>query len=618
MRRREIPILIAIFLDLLGFGMVVVDIQFRTKALGADGWLNGLILSSMFVTQILVSQRWGRLSDRIGRKPVLLICTFLSANGLVVYAFGDNLWLVLLSRILGGLGAANVAIAQAFLSEATDGETRTGAMGRAAAAVSAGLIVGPWVAATLSGLGHGAWIGGVAAVASGLGLAAIAIGMPTLPKVEATKNGSREKARWIDLTLLRDLPRLRPLILIAVVAWFSLATLEGTFGRLIQATLGYEQEQFGVLFGYESLLSVLVQGVLLVWVTRRIKEASLLRIAYILQGAGLALTPLAPSLAVLFVTSTLYAIGAGFANPTINSLASKCTPDDRQGELFGLLQGARSFGFMVGPALGGLLFDIQPGIPYYFAGAVCVAAAFLVTRGMKDTNPAPLPILGTAWYRFILGLARRALLPLLGGYRVRHRERVPMEGAVLITPVHFSYLDPELVACAMPRAIFFMAKAELFRVPILGALIRSLDAFPVRRGEGDMEAIRKAIEVLKEGRALLMFPEGTRGLGEQMGPISSGVAMLAKRSGAWILPVGIVGTQFVWPKGSKKLRRRRMTVLFGEPFRYDDVAPGASEKVRKAAFASLLGERIAALCQEGGLPIRPPEPQEIPETADVN
>ena len=165
-----------------------------------------------------------------------------------------------------------------------------------------------------------------------------------------------------------------------------------------------------------------------------------------------------------------------------------------------------------------------------------------------------------------------------------------MEGPVLIAPVHFSYLDPEIVACAMPRAIFFMAKAELFKVPVLGALIRSLDAFPVRRGEGDMEAIRKAIEVLKEGRALLMFPEGTRGNGIEMGPISSGVAMLAKRSGAWILPVGIVGTQIVWPKGSKKLRRSRMTVLFGEPFRYDQIATGESEKIRKVAFANLLAK----------------------------
>ncbi len=178
-----------------------------------------------------------------------------------------------------------------------------------------------------------------------------------------------------------------------------------------------------------------------------------------------------------------------------------------------------------------------------------------------------------------------------------------MEGPLLITPYHVSYLDPEIVACAMPRALYFMAKEELFHKPILGALIRSLDAFPVRRGENDTEAIRKAIDALKSGKAVLVFPEGTRGDGKIMGSISPGIAMLAKRTNAQVLPVGIAGTHLAWPRGGK-LRRVRMIVAFGKPFTYNEVAGSGPERENRERFVRVLGDRIAEQCALAGLPIK--------------
>lgn len=186
-------------------------------------------------------------------------------------------------------------------------------------------------------------------------------------------------------------------------------------------------------------------------------------------------------------------------------------------------------------------------------------------------------------------------------------KNVPMEGPVILAPVHFSYLDPEIVSCGTSRAVSFMAKKELFRVFGLGWLIRSLDAFPVDRGSGDMAAIRHAIEMLEQGRAVLLFPEGTRGDGKTMGPITPGVAMLARRTGAKIVPVGIAGTQIAWPRGQKRPRRHRMTVVYGEPFTYDEVAVGANEKEKREAFAQALAGRLVALCQRLGLPLAPPQ-----------
>ncbi len=376
MTRREWPLLVAIFLDLLGFGLLIPDLQFRAEKMGASGPWIGAILASTFVIQFIVSPRWGVLSDRIGRKPVLVICSCLSAGGMLVYGLSSNLWILLGSRVLAGFGAANVAVAQAYIADASTPEARTASMGRVSAAISLGLIIGPSLLTVLARYGIQA-VGFAAAIASGLGVLLILFVLPGVAPKEKRPVGTRP---IIDLTLLRDFPRLAPLVTITVVAWFSLATLEGTFGRLIERTLGLGQEAFGWIFSYESLLAVIVQGFLIVWVSKRIKEGPLLSIAYLMQGLGLALTPYAPTLAILFAASTCYALGTGFASPTIYGLCSKIAPEDRQGELFGILQSARSFGFVAGPIVGGSLFDWRPEAPYLLAGVACIAAALLVSR----------------------------------------------------------------------------------------------------------------------------------------------------------------------------------------------------------------------------------------------
>lgn len=213
---------------------------------------------------------------------------------------------------------------------------------------------------------------------------------------------------------------------------------------------------------------------------------------------------------------------------------------------------------------------------------------------------------GKPWYRFIRWVARYLFFGVLGGMRVDGAENVPMEGAVLLAPVHFSYLDPEIVSCGTKRAVSFMAKEELFDKFLLGWLIRSLDAFPVKRGQNDTEAIRKAIELLNEGRAMILFPEGTRGLGKMLGPLTPGVAMLAKKTRAKVVPVGIVGTHLVWPKGRKISRRHRMWVIYGEPFTYEEVATGQSEKENRELFSRYLAERLVELCGHRGLSIEMP------------
>lgn len=214
----------------------------------------------------------------------------------------------------------------------------------------------------------------------------------------------------------------------------------------------------------------------------------------------------------------------------------------------------------------------------------------------------------SAWYAFVLRLVRNGFFRLVtGGIRSNGEENIPREGAVIFAPNHVSNLDPPAVACGTnKRQLVFMAKEELFK-GIFGKIIASVGAYPVRRGESDTESIRKTIALLEQGRAVLVFPEGTRGDGESMGPINRGVAMLAKRTDAPVLPVGVVGTHVIAPKGGKGLKRHPITIAYGKPFRYSEIATGANERENRELFAQELEKRIRALCAEHGLPLKSAE-----------
>jgi len=394
MKRYELPVLIAIFLDLIGFGMAFPDIQLRAQAMGASGLVIGLLLASLFAVQFVVSPKWGALSDRVGRKPIVVACTVLSALSMLVYATTDSLWGILASRILGGFAAANVVVAQAYLADHSDEGDRAAVMGRIGAAISIGLIVGPFVGGQLVEAGGSHLMGLTAAAASGFGALALLFGMKHEPPTESREPG---KAPIIDLRLLKDLPDLRPMFVLAAVAWFALACLEGTFGRLLAARYHFPLTELGMhftkaqgasgaVFAMESLISFAIQGLLFAWIAKRIADRSLLRIGYVLQGVGLLLTPFAPALGLLFAFSAIYSAGGALSGPTINTICSNLTPEKRQGELFGLLQAARSIGFLVGPMLGGVLFDWHPAAPYVLAGGVATFAALLVPTGILSVQ----------------------------------------------------------------------------------------------------------------------------------------------------------------------------------------------------------------------------------------
>jgi 1-acyl-sn-glycerol-3-phosphate acyltransferase len=161
------------------------------------------------------------------------------------------------------------------------------------------------------------------------------------------------------------------------------------------------------------------------------------------------------------------------------------------------------------------------------------------------------------------------LLRLLFHFRAIGVENVPRQGPLLVAANHVSFLDPVVVAAGMRRPIYFMAKAELFRVPLFGSLIRSLHAYPLERAGADVRALRHGLALLEAGGALLIFPEGTRGVEGSLRAGRRGIGMLATVGEAPVVPAYVRGTGHALPRGAKWPRRARITVTYGPPIRFD-------------------------------------------------
>ena len=157
------------------------------------------------------------------------------------------------------------------------------------------------------------------------------------------------------------------------------------------------------------------------------------------------------------------------------------------------------------------------------------------------------------------------VLALCGGYRVTGAENVPAEGGALIASNHLSHLDPPVVGTSIRRRTYYFAASELFSNPVFGFIIRKCYAFPVKRGAGDRRALKAAIELLKGGELLTMFPEGTRSHTGELGEFDLGAALTASRAGVPIVPCALTGTNDVLPRGSSRIRRGRVLVGFAEP-----------------------------------------------------
>lgn len=201
-------------------------------------------------------------------------------------------------------------------------------------------------------------------------------------------------------------------------------------------------------------------------------------------------------------------------------------------------------------------------------------------------------------YAFIHRLAW-LLSRWLCGVEVRGKENIPKSGAVIITSNHLSYLDPILIGSAVDAEINYMAKSTLFLVPIIGGFLRYMNAYPVKRGAADRAALKRTLALLKEGKSILIFPEGTRGMGHKLGEAKDGVGFLVYHSEALVIPALIKGSQNAWGRGQWFPRRAKVTISFGKSVDLGDLRKSASTREVYAEIGKRIMRQIADL--SGGL-----------------
>ena len=373
-------IFVTIFIDLIGFGIIIPLMPFYAETFGATALTVGLLSTSFSFMQFIFAPLWGRLSDRIGRRPVILIGLFGSFLSYLFFGLAGSLTALFAARICAGIAGANVSTAQAYMADITTPENRARGMGLVGAAFGLGFIFGPAIGGFLSQFSYQA----PPFFASALSLVNFTAALFILPEsrpVEST--ATRPRVSRIEAlrsaTSRSGLPRLL-LIYFIVIAAFS--SFEATFALFGELRFGFDATTVGYLFAYTGIVLTVVQGGLVGRVVKRFGERRIVPVAILTLAAGLALIAVAQSLPMLLVAMGLLSVGIGFNGPSITSLISRMSRADEQGGILGVSQSMASLGRILGPAAGGYVYDsIGPTTPYVSASVLMLVAAAISMVG---------------------------------------------------------------------------------------------------------------------------------------------------------------------------------------------------------------------------------------------
>lgn len=378
---------LTVFIDLLGFGIVIPFLPLYAARMHVGAFGIGLVLSIYSLMQFICAPVLGRISDHAGRRPIIMLGLLGSAAGYLIYGFATSFAWLLFSRAIHGACAGTVSTAQAYVADTTDEANRAHGMGMIGAAFGLGFVLGPAIGGLL---GH-ASLRTPVFFAAALTLANFIFAAIRLPESHRRDPNARFEIAHLTLPIVR-LPRqllghrLTGLFTIAFLATFAMAALEATFAIMVPAVYGYGPSGVGGLLAYAGLLQALVQGYLLGKIVKRAGELTLLRTGMIALAIGLAPMASLTSHALLFVALALVAIGYGFASPSIASLISKRTERRLQGEVLGINQSAQSLARIFGPLAAGFAYQACGPAAVYLGGGLVALCAIAMARGAVSST----------------------------------------------------------------------------------------------------------------------------------------------------------------------------------------------------------------------------------------
>jgi len=379
-----IIVFVTVFIDLLGFGIIIPLLPFYAETFGASAFTVGLLATSFSLMQFIFAPIWGRLSDRVGRRPIILLGLLGSCLAYLGFGMAGTLTALFAARIFAGIAGANIPTAQAVVADLTTPENRAKGMGIIGAAFGLGFIFGPAIGGFLSRYGYSV----PAFFASGLSLANFAAAWFLLPETLKPEHRAIERVGRLDaLRAALARPHLPLLLVIGFLVVAAFSAFESTFALFAERTYAFHASTIGYLFAFVGIILAIVQGFLVGRTVKIIGEHHIVPASLSLVAIGLLMIPATRSVAALLVANGVMAVGMGFNNPSLMSLISRYSAAEDQGGVMGLTQSLNSLARIIGPLWGGFAFDrLGIGMPYISGAAVMAVAAALSIRALWRTR----------------------------------------------------------------------------------------------------------------------------------------------------------------------------------------------------------------------------------------
>ncbi len=401
--KRLFSIILVVFIDLLGFSLILPLLPYYAETFSANQTTTGILIASYALMQLIGAPILGRLSDRFGRRPVLLLSVFGTFLGFLLLGFANALWMLFASRILDGLTGGNLSVAQAYISDVTDEKSRSKGLGMVGAAFGLGFIIGPVTGGLLSQWGY-AVPAFAAATVSFINLILIYAWLPESLTAEK-RNQMTEKRPPVTLNALLaafQRPFTGSILITRFFFGLAFAIFQTIFSLYALAKFNLSARDTGFVLTYVGVLSVIVQGFLVGRLTGQFREDLLITASVVLMGFSLLGWALAPSVFWVYVIMTPTALSGGLLNTLLSSTLTKAVAPHEIGGILGLSAAVESSTRIIAPILGGVLLQqIGTWAPGVFGAVIMVGVSIFVfitiynhpiAATFKQNKPAPAPI----------------------------------------------------------------------------------------------------------------------------------------------------------------------------------------------------------------------------------
>jgi len=385
-------VFLIVFIDLVGFGIVIPILPLYAEEYGPSPVIFGLLMASFSIMQFFAAPILGRLSDRVGRRPVLLVSLLGSAFGYVLFGIAGSLGMLFTSRIIDGISGGNISTAQAVIADITAPEDRAKGMGIIGAAFGLGFILGPAIGALLVTVAP--WLPGIgAAVASLIAFVLVLTRLPETLDPDCRRKARRHPLNLSSLSEALAHPLVGLCLLMVFFTIFAFANFETTFAQFAKLRYGFSISTIAWLFVYAGVLGAIVQGGLVGRLAKRFGEVRLIVVGTLLSFIALGFLPYAPSRGPLLAILAVLALGQGIAHPSLSAFTSKLVEPDEVGGAMGVYQGMSSLARIVGPFWGevvygaiGFAWPFRTGSIFMLLAAFVAVVALFRLRGIRTAT----------------------------------------------------------------------------------------------------------------------------------------------------------------------------------------------------------------------------------------